>query len=59
MGRKKRIIEPLPETFDEAVKKVIRNKNPKEEQPHPTDQGVAESKNIYFRRKRSNSPESR
>ena len=52
MGRSKRTIEPLKETFGEAVKKVIRSKNPKEDQPHPKEQGVAESPNSY-RRKRS------
>ncbi len=48
----KRTIEPLKETFGEAVKKVIRSKNPKEEQTLQKEQGVAESSNIY-RPKRS------
>ena len=54
MGRSKRTIEPLKETFSEVVKKVIRNKNPEEDRPHPKEQGVAESPNIY-QRKRSKS----
>ena len=47
MGRKKRIIEPLTETFDEAVKKVIRNKNPEEERHSPKELSIAESSNPY------------
>ena len=55
MARSKRTIEPLKETFSEAVKKVIRNKNPEEDRPNPKEQSVAESPNIY-QRKRSKSP---
>ena len=55
MARKKRIIEPLTETFGEAVKKVIRDKNPEEDQPSKKELSLAESSNPY-QRKRSKSP---
>ena len=38
MAKSKRIIEPLSETFSEAVSKVIRNKDQKETSFHPKEQ---------------------
>ncbi len=55
MARKKRTIEPLKETFGEAVKKVIRDKNPEEDRPNPKELGVAEAPNPY-RQKQSKPP---
>ena len=46
-ARSKRIIEPLTETFSEAVKKVICNKNPEDDPPDSKEPDIAESPNTY------------
>ena len=55
MGRSKRTIEPLDETFGDAIKKVIRNKNPEEDRSHTKEQDRAEVREsaVDYQRKRS------